>query len=283
MYTRGDDTTLEATHVHTRMTIQATRARSRLAERGFSRPVAPRRARWFLVWTRAHNFSCGHRSPPWKPHAGRRRPIRDAARWQTGTCQHRRSLKRAHAQMQAPPRTPIICPAPRLKKRSADSIELLTSHNFQYRVLNNNVGENQGVKSTWIRFDGRPWARPSGWRQQHRSRWRWRSVTALTTACGSAFGAGASHDVHDATARSAQLCPLEGVCHGDWGEGMQNHLRCTLKDVLPGSTATSLPRSCRGHWVSGVSRLSLSDAANLLRAGCSRLSRIGGAGREVHS
>ena len=105
MYTRGDDTTLEATHVHTRMTIQATRARSRLAERGFSRPVAPRRARWFLVWTRAHNFSCGHRSPPWKPHAGRRRPIRDAARWQTGTCQHRRSPKRARANASTAPHT----------------------------------------------------------------------------------------------------------------------------------------------------------------------------------
>jgi len=51
--------------------------------------------------------------------------------------------------------------------------------------------------------------------------------------------------VHDATARSAQLCPLEGVCHGDWGEGMQNHLRCTLKDVLLDSyfIAQVLPRA----------------------------------------
>ena len=68
---------------------------------------------------------------------------------------------------------------------------------------------------------------------------------SLTTAGGSAVGAGASHDVHDATARSAQLCPLEGFCHGDWGEGMQNHLRCTLKDVLLDSyfIAQVLPRA----------------------------------------
>jgi hypothetical protein len=38
---------------------------------------------------------------------------------------------------------------------------------------------------------------------------------------------------------------LEGVCHGDWGEGMQNHLRCTLKDVLLDSyfIAQVLPRA----------------------------------------
>jgi hypothetical protein len=38
---------------------------------------------------------------------------------------------------------------------------------------------------------------------------------------------------------------LEGVCHGDWGEGRQNHLRCTLKDVLLDSyfIAQVLPRA----------------------------------------
>ena len=100
----GDDNTLEATHVHTRMTIQATRTRSRLAEHdGFSCPHERMVSRVDAgAHLRSHARGVGD---PGTPHAGNPGCANTAGL----PCGHARKCKHRPAH-QSP------CPTPALEK-----------------------------------------------------------------------------------------------------------------------------------------------------------------------